>query len=413
MELLLPYGNASMPLSVPDERLAAVLSAAEAAPADGKSILQETLAQDSGHDSLQGFIAPGEPLLVLVNDATRPTPTSLMLESLWPSLSAAEATFLVATGTHRAPTPGELRHIFGNLWDVVRDRVAVHDARDRSGLALAGKTSLGNEIFLNRKVIDAERILILGSVEAHYFAGFTGGRKIILPGVAGFDTIERNHRLAMEDGAEVLRLEGNPVNREMDEALDMLSAKKLFAVLAVLDRSHGIQAVQAGNVKVSFQQAAAHVRRLFSVPVADRADIVVAVATHPLDLDLYQAQKALENGSLALRDGGTLILVSACRDGIGNDAFLSVMDEAGTPDGVLAITSGRYRLGYHKAARLAAMAKKATLRAVVGVGDAAAQTAFMEPHASAQDALDCSLTASRDADVLVLMDAGTTVPVIA
>ncbi|RJQ45141.1 MAG: nickel-dependent lactate racemase [Gaiellales bacterium] len=410
MELLLPYGDATMPLSVPDERLMAVLSAGVTEPGDARRLLREAAQVPLASPDLKSFAVPGEPLLVLVNDATRPTPTALMLDTLWPEISAADSSFLIATGTHRAPDEGELGRIFGKLWPEVEGRVDVHDARDDGSLVRTGETSRGNEVLINRLAAAAGRLLVISSVEPHYFAGFTGGRKIILPGVAGFATIERNHRLAMEPGAEVMRLEGNPVHQEMQEALGTISGKELFAVLAVLDREHSLHAVHAGDIGLTFDRATADVRRLFSAPFGQKADIVVAAASHPLDLDFYQAQKALENGRLALRDGGSLILVSACRDGTGNDAFLRIMKQGGSPESVLGLAARDYHLGYHKAARLAELAQRARLKAVVGVGDEVARAAFMEPFASAQEALDASIGEAPDAKVLVLKDAGTTVP---
>lgn len=413
MDLTLPYGDRTMPLAVPDGQLLGVLTAASAGPADQVRLLRDAVEQPLQSPPLHSFIRPGDPLLILVNDATRPTPTAKMLEALRPEVGAADVEFLVATGTHRAPDDDELGHIFGRLWPEARGRIHVHDARDEGQLVRVGESSRGNVVSVNRRVAEAGQILVLGSVEAHYFAGFTGGRKIILPGVAGYETIERNHRLAIEPGAEVLRLQGNPVDEEMREAAAMLGGRTFFAVQAVLDREHNITSVHAGDMNTAFLRAAADVERLFAVPFDRKAGIVVAVATHPLDFDFYQAQKAIENGRLALTEGGTLILVSACRDGVGNDAFLRIMSEAGSPEEVEMLAADDYHLGYHKAARLAKLARRAKLRAVVGVEDAVVRRAFMEPYATAQDALDAALEARPDAGILVLMDAGNTVPVAA
>ena len=411
MDLYLPYGDATMPLTVPDERLLGVLAAADTEAADEERLLRKAVEGADGFRGLESFATPGKSLLVLVNDGSRPTPTARMLDSLWAEIKAARPTFLVATGTHRPPTDEELGHIFGSRWPEVREQVFIHDSLDPGQLVCAGTTSSGNEVLLNRRVTDAERILVLGSVEPHYFAGFTGGRKIFLPGVAAYETIERNHRLAMEPGAEALRREGNPVDAEMQDALELLADREMFAVLAVLDRERRIHSAHAGDIESAFARATADVRRLYSATIHRRADIVVAAATHPLDLDLYQAQKAVENGSLALREGGTLILVSACRDGVGNDAFLRIMSEAGTPERVMALAAKDYQLGYHKAARLAGLARRVALRAVVGVEEKTARAVFMEPFATVQDALDAALSEQPDAGVYILMDAGTTVPI--
>lgn len=409
MQLAVPFGDTGEIVTIPDGRLQAVL-AAESAPArDAAELIRRSVAAPVSGEPLGAFVRPGEKLLVLVNDATRPTPTALMLETLWDAISESDLGFLVATGTHRPPTKTELEHIFGRHWPVVSGRVAVHDARDHGQLTQTGRTTRGNDVFLNRRVAEAKRILVLSSVETHYFAGYTGGRKIILPGVAGFETIERNHRLAMEAGTCSLALEGNPVHLEMEEALATVAAD-IFAVLAVLGRDHGIQTACSGDIGDAFHAATLAVDTLYSVPAPGDADIVIAVATHPLDLDFYQAQKAIENGKLILRDGGILILVSACRDGVGNDAFMDIMIEAGSPARVAELARAGYRLGHHKAARLAELAERAEMWAVVGVGDDVARAAFMRPFATVQKALNEALAARPDAGIIVLMDAGITVP---
>lgn len=410
MRLTIPFGDAGEMVTIPDERLRAVLAVKPARAAAAEHQLRQAVTAPVAGEPLETFLRPLGNLLVLVNDATRPTPTGLMLDTLWDMVEAADARFLVATGTHRSPTDAELKQIFGRRWPEVDGRVAVHDARDPEQLVRTGRTSSGNDIFLNRQVVEAERILVLSSVETHYFAGYTGGRKIILPGVAGYETIERNHRLAMDAGARTLALEGNPVHQEMEEALGSLAAPGIFAVLAVLDQGHAIQAVYAGDIKEAFYAATTAVDDLYVVPAPGSADIVVAVATHPLDHDFYQAQKAIENGKLVLRDGGILILVSACRDGVGNDAFLKIMAAAGSPGRVAEMAREDYRLGYHKAARLAELALRAEMWAVAGVGDEVVRTAFMKPFQQVQKALDTALASRPEAEVMVLMDAGTTVP---
>jgi nickel-dependent lactate racemase len=352
-------------------------------------------------------------VLVIVNDATRPTPTAVLLEAVWEEICSWDLTFLVATGTHRAPSGEELRHIFGKFWGRVKERVWIHDARDDAGLLYVGKTSAGTEVFLNRMAVEAGKILVLGSIETHYFAGYTGGRKIVLPGISGFRTIEQNHRLAMDLRAQALVLRDNPVHLDMDEALDFLAGdphRDVFAILAVLDREHRLYSVDAGDIRQAFLQAASRVDELFSVPAFSKADIVIAVATPPLDIDFYQTQKAVENGKRLLNDGGILLVISACRTGVGNEAFLNLMREAPSPEAVLEKAQRDYHLGYHKAARLAQVATCSEMWSVVGVADEVPRAAFMRPFAEVTSAVKAALEARPQGKVWVLMDAGDTVP---
>jgi len=178
---------------------------------------------------------------------------------------------------------------------------------------------------INRMVTEAGSILVIGSVEPHYFAGFTGGRKSFLPGVASHRTIERNHEGALSPRSRVLSLEGNPVHEDMMAAMDILDEVPIFSIQTVLTADHRIYAVAAGDIHDSFRAAVERAKKVFCVRMGRKADIVVTVAAHPMDVDLYQSHKALENGKMALRPGGVIILVSRCREGVGEDQFYRLL----------------------------------------------------------------------------------------
>ncbi len=394
-----------MAVEIPGHRFAGVLEPPlpPAAPEPGK-LLSRARAAAGG----ERFLAGGRPL-VLVNDATRPTPTAAMLAHLWPALRHRRPRFLVAAGTHRPPTRGECHRIFGDLWEEVAADVAFHDAGDASRLVELGRTPAGTRVLLNRQVVEAKKILVLGSVEPHYFAGFTGGRKIFLPGVAAAGSIEQNHRLALDGAARALALAGNPVHADMDAALDLLGDREIFALLVVLDRERRPQAAFAGDIRAAFRRAATAAAELCGAPCPRREEIVLAAAAPPLDRDFYQAQKSVEHGLLALREGGILVLVSGCREGVGDAAFLEIMDGR-PPRAVVEEAHREYRLGRHKAARLAAAAMKHRLWAVTGVGDEVVSRAFMRPFADVGTALAQALAARPHGRVWFLPDAGNVVP---
>lgn len=405
------YGDSSIDIVIPGEAFAGFIEPAGAIGMSGGSdCLTRALARQHGRGPLSRFAAPGEPVLVLVNDATRPTPTAVILEALREQLSTWQSSFLVATGTHRAPTGTEMQQIFGGLWDQVRQRVSVHDAGDATALADIGRTTRGTAVAVNRQVAEAARIMVIGSVEPHYFAGYTGGRKMFLPGTASAATIAENHRLAMDPEARALRLAGNPVHEDMDEVLDMLGGSDIFAVQVVLDKNRDIVAAHAGDIRIAFKEAAAVTERVAAAPLPARSKIVLAVAAPPHDADLYQAQKAIENGLMALAEDGILILVSACRNGVGSRAFLEIMQGAATPAEVIKGVEADYRFGSHKAARLAAAAGRAEIWAVTGIDDETVASAFMRPFPDVQAAVDAALRDRPGGRVSILPDAGATVP---
>jgi nickel-dependent lactate racemase len=254
-----------------------------------------------------------------------------------------------------------------------------------------------------------------GSVEPHYHAGFTGGRKAFLPGTAAFITIQTNHSLALSPHARALALEGNPVHEDMMDALKLIKAP-VFSLMSVLDKAQGLAAAFAGDIMASFYAAAETAREVFCVRVSGAADIVVSVAKFPMDIDLYQSQKAIDNGALALKDGGTLILVSACREGIGSDeAYAKILAASTSPSDAIERIRCGYKLGYHKAAKMAMVSERATVLAVTQIPPEQLAPLFITSAASPQAALDEALQTARargilTPKILILPDGCVTIP---
>lgn len=416
MKVHIPYLEGQIELELPEQ--SRVVEPNEVpSTGDGLRIVRAGLASPYwplASTSLPAFLAGGQKVLVIVNDATRPTPTAAMLDPIAGDLERLGASILVATGAHRAPTEEEYRHILGPHYPVFRSRTTAHDARNNECLVDLGRTRNGTPILLNRAAVEADRIVVLGSVEPHYFAGFTGGRKAFLPGVAGYATIEANHKLALDPRAAALELADNPVSQDMEDALAFVP-QKVFALMAVLDKDQGLSALTTGDLRLSFEAAVAKARGIFAVSIPERADIVISVAKPPMDIDLYQSQKAIENGSLAVKEGGCLILVSSCRDGLGDGAYMRLLASESRPEAVLSRIKDGYKLGYHKAGKIAQAALWSRILAVSELGAKDLKTAFMEKRPSLQDALARALAdypglEGKAPSILVLMDGTVTVP---
>ena len=411
MRLDIPYGGAAVPLVLPDD--ARVYRPNDVAARDEEALLAAALSRTLGTPPVADFVRGARDLLVVVNDATRPTPTGRVLARLWPHLPAGRTSFLVATGNHRAPTEDEFRQIFGPLYCEPKGRVWVHDAGDDAAHAPAGRTPRGTELFFHRAALEAERLLVIGSVEPHYFAGYTGGRKAFLPGVAARRTIEQNHRHAMSPAAEVLALAGNPVHEDMMDAAAPFVARPHVAIMTVLDRDHRIYAAAAGQLHDAFHAAVPAANEVYAVAAAGPADVVVAVAPFPMDIDLYQSHKAVENAKRLMADGGVIILVSACRMGLGDRAFWEVLASCRTPAQVAARVGDGYEVGWHKATRLAELLGRGDVWAVTTLDDDVLSRAFIRPYRDVQHALDDALAARpAGSRVAVLLDASLAVPVI-
>lgn len=389
--------------------LAGIVRPNEVEVGDPKAEIAKALDDPIGSVPIEEFLEGGEDMVFIVNDGTRPTPTAAILRSIGERFDLTKARFLVATGTHRAPTEEEYRFIFGDLYDRLRHRIHSHDSIEDE-MVLLGSSKNGTPMEVNRMAVDADRLVIITSVEPHYFAGYTGGRKSFLPGVASYRTIEANHRLAMDRSAQAMVLEGNPVHEDMMDALLAVEGKRIFSVQSVLDREHRVYRVAAGDLHAAFSQAVSWANEVFSVTIEEKADIVISVAPYPMDVDLYQSQKALDNGKWALREGGTLIMVSSCREGVGHPTFLEQLSCSSTPEEVLKGLEGEYRLGYHKAAKMAEISTWARISAVTDLDPDLIRRAQMTPYTTVQEALDEARGRCPDAKVLILTDGSMTVP---
>ena len=413
MEIFIPYGEQQVLIRVPDENVLGVVQPNEVKTRPERETLLGALGHPTESPSFSEFLDDARNTLFIVNDGTRPTPTAKVLEILHERIRRVDARFVVATGIHRAPTEEEIRFIFGPLYREFRDRIHIHDSRTLPQMVHLGTSRNGTEMYVNRMGVEAHKLVVIGSVEPHYIAGYTGGRKFFLPGIASYQTVEQNHRYAIWPEAKALALAGNPVHEDMIDAMRVIHDKEIFSIQLVLDRERRIYAATAGDIHASFDAAIDRANEVFCVDVPEKADIVVSVATYPMDVDLYQSQKALDNGKLVLNENGILILVSKCRTGVGGEAFFELLAGSKTPKDALKRIDRGYVLGYHKAAKMAEIALWAEMWAVTDLPDAEVESVFMRPFSDIQRALDRALEVKgREAKILFLMDGSLTVPMI-
>jgi nickel-dependent lactate racemase len=406
MKLEVPYGQVRMRLELGDDRPIDIVSPRRTR-ADG-SCIARSLARPQAFSDVRSFLSTRNRILVVINDHTRPTPTAAVLRTL--DLKGKDVITIVASGAHRPPSPRELKTLLGGVQPPYGGKLLTHDCRDEASLRSMGRTDRGTELQINKQMFDADGIIAVGSVEPHYYAGFTGGRKFILPGLAGFRSIEMNHSLALEEGSTILRLDGNPVHEDFMDALDIFDRyEDIFSIQLVLNHNHEVNYASSGHIVHSFTSAVDRAREIYVAPIESKADIIISIATPPMDLDLYQAHKAIENVKLALNDGGVLILVAPCQDGIGSRGFYDLLASGGN---VFNKIGQGYKLGYHKAAKLAQLQAKTKLLAVTNLQPDILSAISIEPYSELQNAFDdATRLKGKDARVLVVLDGCLTVPV--
>ncbi len=409
VEVSIPYNRDTLVVSLDDAHLLGVIEPNEV---ENPKSLQELTAKILTPEFYEFLKLPGT-LLVIVNDGTRPTPTRFVLSSIERELVEAHAEFIIATGVHRAPTKEEYDFIFGDTYETFKNRIFVHDARRAEEMEYIGTSSNGTKLLLNKRVVGAGKILVIGSVEPHYFAGYTGGRKAFLPGTAAFSSIEQNHKLALSPKATSLALVGNPVHEDMMDAVTLIK-NPVFSFMTVLDKDQQLSGIFSGSLSDSFQAAIESANSVFVTDISQKADVVVTVARYPMDVDLYQAQKAMDNAKLALKEGGTMILVAACREGVGEQSFSHLLSSSDTPEEVLLSIDKEYKLGYHKAAKMAEIFSWATVEIVSVLDEMLLESLFFKPIHNLQQALDDAICrhgkGEVPAKVIFLLDGCVNVP---
>ena len=410
--LSIPYGKKTVPLKIPEENWGELLSPREVRPVSFETGLTQALENPVDAPSLSEFLRGCKSLLILVNDETRPTPSGRVLEHLWPEISAYPFNILVATATHLKITEEGCRFIFGSLWPELKDRVRFHDCRQEGGMIFLGETSRGTRVLVNPAVMMADRLLVIGSVEPHYFAGYTGGRKAIVPGVAAYSSIVTNHALAMDLKAQPLQLSGNPVHEDLEEAVRLLTIPPIFSLMLVLTPDHRFYAAHCGSIQETLRMAAQKADEVFTLPFREKADILISVAFPPMDIDLYQSQKPIEHGKMALKEDGILILVMPCPQGTGPLEFQKLMVQTGDPEKARLFIYQPYLLGLHRVARnLKFLEQGGQIWGITDLDPNFLSRTFIRPMPSLQEALDQALALKgKRAKVNVLLNASLCVP---
>lgn len=327
----LKYGSSSFSLDLPPQHLAGVIqpTVPEVATPPEEII---TAALDRCLPVISSFM-PGEKVLIVTSDITRYTGSELYLPLLVERLNRqgipdGDIEILIALGIHRAQTPHEHEKILGALYR--RIQVRDHDCDDSAELVSIGRTSNGIDVRINRRAVEAERLILTGVIGFHYFAGFGGGRKSILPGIASRQACMASHFAILNPGqgngknrrAVTGNLADNPVHQAMNEACALAAPD--FILNTVLAPDKRIIAAFAGHWQDAHDEGCCYYREHFSYPLQEKADlVVVSCGGFPKDINLIQAHKSMEYAAQALKDDGVMILLAECRDGFGNSTFFN------------------------------------------------------------------------------------------
>lgn len=321
MEVYLRYGNAFQKVDLPSSsRVYIAKGFISKRQVNLEETLSNSLDEPVGTDSLEKMVSPGSRVALIVDDTTRPTPIKSLLplviaRLLKRGLSKDDISIIMATGAHKRPTWDEVGAKIGRLVLDSGIRVYVHDPLDKKELKLIGFTSRGTPIWINSKALDADVKIGIGLIKPHPWAGFTGGAKIILPGISAWEAIGKNHFLAVSEEARIGNIEGNPVRGDMEEAAQKTELDMIINTI-LDDRGRPIDCV-VGDPIEAHRKGVEVVRTLFETSIDEEVDVAIW-AFGPGDNDLWDVigRKFIGAHKKILKDGGTLILVAECSNGI-------------------------------------------------------------------------------------------------
>lgn len=405
MKIELPYGHEKINIDLPGAE-----SNITTFQPHRSSIDPVYLALSAPLDSprLCELVHPGQKVVIVTSDITRPCPTHLLLPPLMNELASAgirdeDVTVVFGLGSHRKQTLAEQETLLGSA---MAARLRCIDS-DPGQTVLIGTTARGTPIEIFEPVVQADIRIVLGNVEPHYFAGYSGGAKAIVPGVCSVKTIRANHAFMVDPQARSGNLDGNPVRLDLEEGAAMLGID--FMLNVVLDSEKNIVVAAAGDPTTAHRWLCKVVDAVSMYPVVKQADIVIVSAGgYPKDINMYQAQKALDNAAVAVKPGGQIIWVAECAEGLGNKTFEQWL-VGSSPESILERIQQDFVLGGHKAAAIARVLQQAKILLVSALPDDLVQQCNMEPYPDLDRALQSALHHCQPNPLIALIPEGASV----
>ena len=422
MEITLAYGRDGLPVTLPDDAAVTMIEP-QYVPglADERAAIEAALAAPIGSPPLQALGGPSDTVAVVFSDLTRPMPNDRALPPLLDALTDAGVSsdrivLINALGTHRPQTDEELASMLGaGIAD--RFRVVQHDAWDDAALIAVGRNRAGRMVRVHRAYIEASVRILTGFVEPHFFAGFSGGPKAVMPGVADVDAILDNHGAAMlrHPGSTWATTEGNPLWEEIRDVVR--ATQPTFLLNVALNRDRAITGVFAGAVDPAHRAAVAFVRKRAMQPVPEFYDIVITSNSgYPLDLNLYQAVKGMSAAAQIVKPGGDIIIAAECWDGLPDHGeYGRLLREAGSVEDLVAtiLTPGFRCHDQWEAQIQAQIQQRARVHVYAdGLDDDQLRDAMVEPVGTIEATVASLRRDNPAATIAVLPEGPQTVPFV-
>lgn len=413
MNIAFPFGKGSLNAEIPEKNILRVVSPNEMwlSPQSSFKLLKKAFSSPMETEKLSDIVRGSKLVAVVVDDYTRPCPTAQILPHVLEEIKNGGGTeentrIIFACGTHEKVTDEDAEKLLGTK----KLKFASSSTKDSpvSEYEHVGTTSRKTPVKLNKAFLEADVRVLVSDVELHYFAGYGGGRKSILPGISSYETIQNNHKLMFNDNCRLGNLDGNPVHLDMMESYELARAD--FLVNVVQNTHHEIVSAFAGSHK-GFSESVKIVDKLYKTKIPEKADIAIASADgYPHDIDLYQSMKAIQTVIDVLKENGVLILVGECSKGHGSQKFYEDMKEYSTSDDVKQALLKDFIMGRHKVYYLLKALEKVNIISVSRMDQEMVEKVFRMKYATDIDsALKHAFEiAGRDANILISQHATTT-----
>jgi nickel-dependent lactate racemase len=414
MKVSLKYGEKQLQLEVPDHT--ELLSPKTEFPSvdDPFGEVRRALDNPIASPTLTQVVENMKPrkIAILVSDLTRPSPSHIIVPPILEELNRAgvkreQIKIVFGLGFHRKMSEEEMKKAVG---EEVFERYECIN-HDIDNCVYIVETSRGTPVEVFRPVIESDLIIATGNLELHWFVGYSGGYKALLPGVCSKRTIEKNHSLMLSENAIAGNI-NSPVRLDIEEAGAMTNVR--FIVNVVLNSKKQIVKAVAGHPIAAHREGVKYIDAMYKVPIAKKYDVVIAsCGGFPKDVNLYQAQKGLDNASHAVKDNGTIVLVAECREGFGERTFEEWMRKAKSPDEPLQWIRSNFVLGGHKAVGFCRVLKKADIFLCSSMDENVVREIFMTPFSDPQRAIDAALEKhGKSASVLLMPYANSTLAML-
>lgn len=414
MEIKLKYGRSSVKFNLNEKNhMDTILPNSIHFDLINDAEVQRAIQNPIGTKRLKDIVRPGESIVIITSDISRPMPSYRVLPHVIAELKQGgvieeDITIVLARGTHRGHTENERKALVGE--EIYNSRIKVIDS-DVNRCIRLGTCKNGTPVDIFEPVVNADRRICLGNIEYHYFAGYSGGNKALMPGVSSLEAIQKNHSNLVHPEARAGNLDTNPVRQDIDEVSDFIPID--FIVNVILDDKKQIIKAVAGHNKEAHRAGCLELDKIYKRPLEKQADIVVfSPGGHPKDINLYQSHKSLENIKHTVRDGGIIIWCASSAEGFGQKVFEEWLTNK-KPKEMINDIINRFILGGHKAASIALVLERVKLFMVSDLPDDLVRSIHLIPFATVQEAVDEAIRQmGENAKVLVLPEAGSVMPVL-